>query len=410
MQVFPIGRVYDFMAARKVALIISSILMLGTALLAIVPGPKWGTDFRGGTEIEVAFTGQVTGEDIRHAIADSGLSSPDVIAVADEKNPYRFIIRIEDVATLSSSEQDSARAAFCFGETVDATACPEAIRPIDVKFSPGGERISLRYGSAPDLADLRKRAQSVSFLQLRPIEPNPVLVDPRENKVELLLQSQGAKMMTALRAGLTEAKVPETPLRIEWVGPKAGAQLRNSAFASIAIAIVLIMVYIAFRFDLRFAPGAVISLAHDAIVPVGVLILMGRELSLTTVAALLTIIGYSVNDTVVVYDRIRENLGKMRGATFDQIINVSLSEMLSRTILTSSTAIVGILAFLVWGTGSLKDFALTLVIGMISGIYSSIYIALPLTAWLDQKLFRSGRNSKAQRSPAPIRKKTAAVV
>src|SRR5690606_29203505 len=117
------------------------------------------------------------------------------------------------------------------------------------------------------------------------------------------------------------------------------------------------------------------------------LILMQKELNLTTVAAVLTIIGYSVNDTVVVYDRVRENLGKLRGSSFIHLINVSLSEMLSRTLLTSGTTIVSLMAFFVWGTGTLKDFALTLIIGMILGTFSSTYVALPLTEWFDRRFF-----------------------
>src|SRR5690606_11619219 len=110
---------------------------------------------------------------------------------------------------------------------------------------------------------------------------------------------------------------------------------------------------------LRFARGAVLALIHDAVVTLGLLVLLQKELSLTTVAALLTIVGYSVNDTVVVYDRVRENLGKMRGAGFIKIINTSLSETLSRTILTSGTTIFSFMAFFYWGTGALKDFAFT---------------------------------------------------
>ena len=178
-------------------------------------------------------------------------------------------------------------------------------------------------------------------------------------------------------------------------GRGAGAQLRDSAVKSIAISLVFIMFYVAFRFDLRFAPGGVIALFHDAAGTVGVLILLGKELNLTTVAALLTIIGYSVNDTVVIYDRVRENLGKLRGASFRELINVSTSEMLGRTLLTNATVQMTLLAFFIWGTGTLKDFALTLTIGMVLGTYSTIYIALPVTEWFDRFIFaRIGSGQK----------------
>jgi preprotein translocase subunit SecF len=204
---------------------------------------------------------------------------------------------------------------------------------------------------------------------------------------------------------------PDKALRVEWIGPKAGAQLRDSAVQSVAIAIVFIMIYIALRFDLRFAPGAVVSLIHDALGVLGVFVLLKREVNLTTVAAILTIVGYSVNDTVIVYDRVRENFGLMRGASFESIINKSISEMLGRTILTSSTVVMSLLAFFIWGTGPLKDFALALILGVVFGTYSSVYIALPLTWWLDVTFFNKGGtgggHGQKQRRP---QKKTAAVV
>jgi preprotein translocase subunit SecF len=200
-----------------------------------------------------------------------------------------------------------------------------------------------------------------------------------------------------LRQELGNERVPANPLRVEWIGPKAGRLLRDAAIKSIAIALVFIMMYVAFRFDLRFAPGGVLALAHDALVTVGVLTALQKELNLTTVAAVLTIIGYSVNDTVVVYDRVRENLGKLRGSSFIHLINVSLSEMLSRTVLTSTTTIVSLVCFFVWGTGTLKDFAFTLIIGLVLGTYSSIYIALPLTEWFDRRFFAKMSDKKKKK-------------
>src|SRR5690606_7367946 len=167
------------------------------------------------------------------------------------------------------------------------------------------------------------------------------------------------QLMEALRKGIGADKVPEAALRSEWIGPKAGAQLRDSALKSIAIALVFIGAYIALRFDLRFAPAATLALAHDAIVTLGVLTALQRELNLTTVAAVLFIVGYSINDTVVIFDRVRENLGKLRGVSFMRLANVSLSETMSRTVITSITTVVSLLCFFIWGTGSLKDFAFT---------------------------------------------------
>ncbi|HEY3592795.1 MAG TPA: protein translocase subunit SecF, partial [Polyangiaceae bacterium] len=221
------------------------------------------------------------------------------------------------------------------------------------------------------------------------------------------LKSKGDQLMDGLRRELGPEMVPENPLRVEWVGPKAGKQLRDAAVKSVAIAIVFIMAYVAFRFDLRFAPGGVVALVHDAMMVIGVFVIFKKEISLSTIAAVLTIVGYSINDTVVIYDRIRENLGKHRGKTFAQIINLSVSETLSRTVLTSGATLLSILAFFVWGTGVIKDFALALLIGIVAGTYSSIYVAAPLTEWMDRRFF-SGKGGGVDGGAAAARRRAAA--
>jgi preprotein translocase subunit SecF len=327
-----------------------------------------------------------------------------VVKVDDASNPYRYLIRVQEVSTIEETKQREIEARLCYGEGLPEADCPAAKQATEVKFSPGGDKISVRYREAPDLGWVKQRMAGVEGVALRAGSNNPLLQNARDHKVEIQLMSKGDQLMAGLRTALGEDKVPEAALRVEWIGPKAGSQLRDAALKSIAISLVFIMAYIAFRFDLRFAPGAVLALMHDALITIGILIAMGKELNLTTVAAILTIIGYSVNDTVVVYDRVRENLGKLRGATFASLINVSLSEMLSRTLITSGTTIFSLLAFFVRGTGTLKDFAFTLIIGLILGTYSSIYVALPLTEWLDRMFFgnktsplkkkRSGDTSK----------------
>jgi preprotein translocase subunit SecF len=147
------------------------------------------------------------------------------------------------------------------------------------------------------------------------------------------------------------------------------------------------MGYVALRFDLRFAPGGVVALLHDALITVLVFVVLKREVNLSTVAALLTILGYSINDTIVIFDRIRENATRLRGQSMYDLINISTTQTLSRSILTSFVTLLSILPFLIWGTPVIKDFAFALVIGMTVGSYSSIYIAAPMVEWMDRKLF-----------------------
>lgn len=391
MQLFPIGKVYDFMSQRRIFLGVSIVLVIASVVLLFKPGPALGTDFVGGTEVEVAFEKPVDAQQLRRAVEGSDFSRPDVIKVQDDANPHRYLIRVQEVSTIEESMQREIERRLCFGDT-KPDGCER--HASEVKFSPGGEKITVRYEGVPDIEWIAQKMEGLSGIRLRPGDNNPTVQDVRDHRVEIALMSRGDQLMDALRANLPQGTVPQAALRTEWIGPKAGAQLRDAAIKSILIALVFIMAYVAFRFDLRFAPGGVLALVHDALVTIGVLTLLGRELNLTTVAAILTIIGYSVNDTVVVYDRVRENLGKLRGSTFPRLINVSISEMLSRTVLTSGTTIMVLLCFFIWGTGTLRDFALTLIIGLILGTYSSIYVALPLTDFLDRK-FVAGSKSRA---------------
>jgi preprotein translocase subunit SecF len=401
MQFFPVGRVYDFMGQRKMFAVISLMMTLGAAIVIVKPGPNLGTDFKGGTEIEVEFKTETGSGEITDAVKAAGFSAPDVIRVAEANAHNRYLIRVQEVSTIGAEKQREIARVLCVGDDVPAADCPEEKRATELKVSPGGDKIAVRYRDTPDLSWIRARMQGVAGVALREGDNNPSLQNARDNRVEIQIKSKGDQLLDGLRSKLGPDRVPDTALRVEWIGPKAGAQLRDSALKSIALALVFIMVYIALRFDLRFAPGAVISLAHDALGTLGVLIVFHREVNLTTVAAILTIVGYSVNDTVIVYDRVRENFGLMRGATFESIINTSISEMLGRTILTSSTVVMSLLAFFIWGTGPLKDFALALIVGVVLGTYSSVYVALPLTWWLDRKFFAKKDTGRTVRDNRP---------
>jgi len=392
MQFFPVGKVYDFMGPRWYFIGASFLLVVASLVMLVYPGPKLGTDFAGGTEVEIAFEKPVTPDQIRDAVEQAGLSRPDVIRVQDLKNPQHYLIRVQDVSTIGEDVQRAVEKRLCLGET-SGSSCAQAAS--EVKFSPGGEKITIRYEVEPDLAAVRAAVTGVAGIELRAGENNPSLQNARDHRVEVALMGKSDQIMAAFQQRLPEGATPEAALRTEWVGPKVGAQLRDSAIKSVAITLLLILVYVAFRFDLRFAPGGILALAHDAIGTLGILMMLGKEFNLTTVAAILTIVGFSVSDTVVVYDRVRENLSKVRGATFGDLINLSISEMLGRTVLTSGTVLMAILCFFIWGTGVLKDFALSMTIGLILGMYSSVYVALPLTEWLDRAFFQKAKGQKA---------------
>jgi len=408
MEFFKPGRVFDFMGRRRLFFSISGLLILGSIILMFFPGPNYGTDFRGGTEVEVAFSKPVDAATVRAAVESSGFQTPDVVQVQDEEGRSRFLVRVQEVTALDDASKEQLRGALCMvkeGETPDEAKCPASARATEVKFSLGGDKIATRYDTTPDLEKIKAQIASVPAVKMRVSPMNPQVVNQRDHRVEIQLQSKGDQLMDRLRDKLGADTVPERALRVEWVGPKAGKQLRDSARNSIVIAAVLIMIYLSFRFDLRFAPGVIVACMHDAFIVIGLFVLMRKEVTLQTIAAILTIVGYSMNDTVVVYDRIRENLSKHRGKSFAQIINLSVSETLSRTILTSGATMLSMLAFLFWGTGVIKDFALAMVAGIVVGTYSSVYVAAPLTAWIDEQLQARQKRAAAQMRPPPPKAK-----
>jgi preprotein translocase subunit SecF len=173
-------------------------------------------------------------------------------------------------------------------------------------------------------------------------------------------------------------------LRVDTVGPQIGSELKRNGFLAAFYSFLVILIYVGIRFDYKYAPGAVICLVHDSIVTVGVFSLLGREFNVQIMAAVLTLIGYSLNDTIVTFDRIRETTPHYRGRTTEWIINRSINDMLGRTILTASATMIAVLGLYFFGGGVISEIAFTLIIGIIVGTYSSIYVAAPLVLIMEK--------------------------
>jgi preprotein translocase subunit SecF len=176
-------------------------------------------------------------------------------------------------------------------------------------------------------------------------------------------------------------------VRSETVGAKVGSQLKTDGAKSMLYAIGFIFLFVMIRFDLRFAPGGIVALTHDAIIVVGAFALTGKEFNLQTVAALLTIVGYSINDTIVVFDRVRERVALHREEELEKTTNEALNETLSRTILTSGTTLIVVASTYFLGAGAIKDFAFALIIGVLVGTFSSLYIATPVFLWVNKRFY-----------------------
>ena len=255
----------------------------------------------------------------------------------------------------------------------------------------GGTLVQVKFSKAVGLKEIRKALQGLGFgdAVLQPFgQEGEFLIRMKRTTGEL--RGLSARIEEAFRKQFGEGTFEIR--RVEMVGPKVGRDLRVKGLKAIIFALVGILLYISWRFEFRFALGAVAALIHDVLVTVGIFSMTNREISLPVVAALLTIVGYSLNDTIVVYDRIRGNMRKVQGV-LEEVINRSINETLSRTILTSLTTLIVVVVLFLIGGGIVRDFAFALIVGVIVGTYSSIYIASPLVISLERRTKR-GRSRR----------------
>ena len=197
-------------------------------------------------------------------------------------------------------------------------------------------------------------------------------IDKGDTEVEVKKLLDGSAALNGLELELKSCDV---------VGPTVGKDLRSSGSKAVIFSLIAILIYVGFRFEFGFGLGALVALAHDALISIGLFSLCGRQVSLIVITALLTIIGYSINDTVVVFDRIRELLRRDSRTSFGELCNVALNQCLSRTFIPSMTTFFAVLALFAFGDGSIFDFALTMLIGIVAGTYSSMFIATPIMIW-----------------------------
>jgi preprotein translocase subunit SecF/SecD/SecF fusion protein len=271
----------------------------------------------------------------------------------------------------------------------------------------GGSMIEVQSKSGPaDIAQLRDKLGRLGIggVQIQGFgAPTDVLI-----RIE---QQEGgeAEQQTALKKVLEALGGQYVQRRFESVGPAVSSELRWTGIVAVVAGLFAIVAYVWFRFEWQFAVGAIVALTHDVLLTVGVFSLFQLEFDLSIVAALLTILGYSVNDTVVVSDRIRENLRKYKRMELDELLNVSINETLSRTILTGCTAIAVLISLYVFGGEVIRNFNFAMLFGILVGTYSSIFIAAPMLGYLGVKREWSGDGVKAPSAAAAARAKRANV-
>ncbi len=350
---------------------------------------NWGVDFKGGSELVVEFNRPVDASDVRAAMSAAGLHNADVVKYGSEGATPSYMIRLGAVSVMSTEQSKKAEASL-------ARVGDASLRKFEA--SEGGDKVYVRFDKPvePSVLSGAFKAVGTEAAQVQPFGPT------QDNTYEVTLIGMEGEVRKALEAKLGAGAVKSIP-QVSSVGAKAGKQLQIDGVRALLGSILLIVIYVAFRFDFRYGPGTIVALLHDAIITVGAFAVTYKEFSLTTLAALLTIIGLSMNDTIVVFDRIRENAAKYRDRKFDAVVNHAINQTLSRTILTSATVFFVTLAMNVFGTGVIRDFAFAMNVGVIVGTYSSIFIASPVLIWLNDK-YVAMQKRQAAKSDRNVRK------
>ncbi|MBK9294465.1 MAG: protein translocase subunit SecF [Oligoflexia bacterium] len=258
-----------------------------------------------------------------------------------------------------------------------------------IDFS-GGTEIQVKFTDVVSIDQVRSFTKEIGFsdavVQQFSGESNEYLirVQVRQGATEKETNEILLKTIESTKNAIM-AKWPTAEIRrIDTVGPQVGSQLKRNGVLAAFYSILCILIYVGLRFDYKFAPGAVICLFHDAVVTLGVFSLLQKEVNIQIMAAVLTIIGYSLNDTIIIFDRIRESLASFKGRPIKDVINRSINDMLNRTILTSFTTLLATLCLYLYAGGVIEDFAFAMLIGIILGTYSSIYVASPFIIILDK--------------------------
>jgi len=355
------------------------LLLVGGISLAQKGGLRYGIDFRGGTLVYVRFTQQPPIDKLRQGLAARGLGESTIQEIRDITRPgsNEVVIGLEqksgEEATLDAGKATIlAVLKDTFGgesakpdlNAANVTALGEFLARRDV-LGLGASGTADRYAElARAIADVRDKEHSGLLTNFHELKTAPGVDD---------------RVLAALRESYSLGTYAVR--NVEVVGPKVGAQLRQQAIFATLYALAGMLVYIAFRFEWVYGSAAVLAVFHDVLITLGFFSLLNFEISLTVIAALLTLVGYSMNDTIVIFDRIRENLRLMRREPFATIVNRSINQTLSRTVLTSGLTFITVLVLFLMGGAVLRSFAFALTVGIVVGTYSSVGIAVPVVVF-----------------------------
>ena len=371
---------FDFISKHRTGFVISAVvIVIGLVFLVIHQGPNFGIDFRGGVKIQAKFNRAVTEAELQAKLTEIGYERVKIQIDASKNEAFvsmgyrpEFQQQLIDIPIMTDPGDATA-----IGLQVSRTAPKAHLLEI-------GESVQLIDGSMQQRNEIIARDDATENEAIQLTFARPFGIDLSENATIQVQASVGRILTDVLLEGDFQSpggwQALAGGVNISEVGPSVGRDLKLAALWSVLGAIAILLLYISWRFEFRFAIGAIAALVHDVVITLGVFAVLSKEINLPTVAAFLTIIGYSLNDTIVVFDRIRENTQSLRGTDYITVLNRSINQSLSRTVITSLTTLFVVLViFLITGSGEeINTFALALIVGILVGTYSSVFIASPI--------------------------------
>jgi preprotein translocase subunit SecF len=397
---------FDFLGKKWPFIIASLVLTVaGLASIAMKGGIKYGIDFRGGALMTVKFASNPPLDQIRSALSKkikgevtvqnfTDVAARNEVVIGTELQEERLLNAnrrtMEDVLETTFGQPASGKLDF---NNVSAQALVNRLRDPLARNNVAMSDQQLQK-LVTDLLDFRntppRSGMVTDFSQLAAVPGvTPAVLNTLKQECYL---------------------APFSIRQVEMVGPKVGAELRTKAILATLYALAGMLVYIAFRFEWIYGLAAVIAVFHDTIITIGLFSLFNKEISLTVIAALLTLVGYSMNDTIVIFDRIRENLKIMRRESLESLMNKSINQTLARTVMTSGLTFLTVVALFIWGGPVLHGFSFALVCGIIVGTYSSVFIASPIVLFwhnfADQRKKTAPAMATATAKQQPVRKST----
>ncbi len=374
-----------------------TLALIGIGSIVVHKGLVYGIDFRGGTVVDVKFAKSPNIDSIRHELDHAGLRNATIQGLGPASD-NAVIIGLDLQTTTSSNALDTGKQAIVSSLSALYGQGPQGLTDFN-NSSPQTVADHLTAEDPLSLGSKGLEAATKTYRDLADAIVNYRNAPPRSGLISDLGDLRNVPGVTPAVVGalskdfyLSQYAVTNTKI----VGPKVGADLRRQALYVTLAGLGAMLIYIWFRFELIYGVAAVVATFHDVIITLGFFSLLNKEISLTVIAALLTLVGYSMNDTIVVFDRIRENVHATKRGEFTKLVDHSINQTLSRTILTSGLTFLAVLSLFLFGGEVIHGFAFALVVGVIIGTYSSIFIASPIVVYFYQRFARDGVSTRVK--------------